>query len=151
MATIEERIKEADFSDLSEPAMSDQDWEDFNEGIVLFNDGKFWESHEAWEEVWKRHPEASRIFFQGLIQVAAGLHQLKRSIYHGVDKHFRNALWKLEPFQPVFLQIDVKYLVEIVKNGQKELARLGQTELQGFNQELIPKILKVSHSSSISK
>ena len=151
MATIEKRIKEADFSDLAEPAMSDRDWEDFNEGIVLFNKGKFWESHEAWEEVWKRHPEASRIFFQGLIQVAAGLHQLKRSIYHGVDKHFRNALWKLEPFQPVFLRIDVKYLVEIIKDGQKELVRLGEKKLHCFNHELIPKIIEVGHSSTISK
>ncbi len=144
MATIEKRIKEADFSDLSEPEMSARDWEDLNEGIVLFNDGKFWESHEAWEEVWKRHPEGSRMFFQGLIQVAAGLHQLKRSIYHGVDKHFRNALWKLEPFQPAFLRIDVKYFVEMIKDGQKELVRLGEKELQAFNQELIPKIVKVN-------
>lgn len=147
MATIERRIKEADFSNLSEPQMSDQDWEDFNEGIVLFNSGKFWESHEAWEEVWKRHPENSRIFFQGLIQVAAGLHQLRRNIYHGVEKHFRNALWKLEPFQAVFLEIDVKSLVEIIKEGQKELARLGEKNLDNFSSRLIPKIIKVINST----
>lgn len=151
MATIERRIKEADFSNLCEPQMSDQDWEDFNDGIVLFNSGKFWESHEAWEEIWKRHSENSRFFFQGLIQVAAGLHQLRRNIYHGVEKHFRNALWKLEPFQPVFLEVDVKYLVKIIKEGQKELARLGEKELQAFSQRLIPQIIKVKHSSNISK
>ena len=151
MATIERRIKEADFSNLSEPQMSDQDWKDFNDGIVLFNSGKFWESHEAWEEIWKRHSENSRFFFQGLIQVAAGLHQLRRNIYHGVEKHFRNALWKLEPFQPVFLEVDVKYLVKIIKEGQKELARLGEKELQAFSPRLIPKIMKVKHSSNISK
>ena len=142
MATIEKRIKETDFSDLSEPEMSKEDWEDFNEGIVLFNSCKFWESHEAWEEVWKRHPENSRIFFQGLIQVAAGLHQLRRNIYHGVEKHFRNALWKLEPFQPSFLKINVKHLVDLVSEGLLELTRLGEKNLDNFNSRLIPKITK---------
>ena len=144
MATIEKRIKEADFSDLSEPEMSTRDWEDFNKGIVLFNSGKFWESHEAWEEIWTRHSESSLIFFQGLIQVAAGLHQLKRNIYHGVDKHFRNALWKLEPFQPTFLKINVKHLVDLVSEGHLELTRLGEKNLDNFNSRFIPKIPKAN-------
>ena len=124
--------------------MSKKDWEDFNDGIVLFNSGKFWESHEAWEEVWKRHPENSRIFFQGLIQVAAGLHQLQRNIYHGVDKHFRNALWKLKPFQPSFLKVNVKHLVDLVSEGHLELTQLGEKNLDNFNSRLIPKITKTN-------
>ncbi|MFQ5751308.1 MAG: DUF309 domain-containing protein [bacterium] len=141
MATIEKRIREGDFSNLSEPEMSAKDLEDFNRGIVLFNSGKFWESHEAWEEVWKRHAENSRLFFQGLIQVAAGLHQLQRRIYHGADKHFRNALWKLKLFQPMFLGIDVQYVVELVEKSHIELLRLGEKNIDKFDHEFIPKIM----------
>lgn len=148
MATIEKRIKEADLTDLSEPEMSAADWEDFEKGIVLFNSGEFWESHEAWEEVWKRHSENSRLFFQGLIQVAAGLHQLKRHIFHGVDKHYRNALWKLKPFQPVFLGVDVESIVEKVEKGLAEIQHLGEDRLDKFNPQLIPTIRKVKKSSS---
>jgi predicted metal-dependent hydrolase len=62
----------------------------------LFNAGKFWESHEAWEKIWQRHPEPWRYFVQGLIQAAAAHHQLRRGIRHGVIKHLRNALVKLD-------------------------------------------------------
>lgn len=140
MATVEKRIQTTDLSNLTEPAMSVQDWEDFDKGIVLFNAGKFWQSHEVWEEIWKRHPENSRIFFQGLIQVAAGLHQLNRNIYHGVEKHFRNALWKLKPFQPHFLNVDVDYLVKIISEGQKDLSRLEEKDLRNFSRHFIPRI-----------
>lgn len=140
MATIEKRIKQTDLSDLTEPEMSEQDWEDFHRGIVLFDGGEFWESHEAWEEVWRRHPENSRIFFQGLIQVAAGLHQLQRGIYHGANKHYRNALWKLQPFQPSFLGVDVEDLVNFIEAGLKELANLDEKDIDNFNPDLIPKI-----------
>ena len=142
MGTIEKRIKESDLSNLSEPEMSALDWEDFNKGIVLFNSGKYWESHEAWEEVWKRHPENSRIFFQGLIQVAAGLHQLQRKIYHGVNKHFRNALWKLQPFTPIFLGVEVESLVDKLKTVLEELNQSGEQNLHKL--KLLPKIKKLS-------
>jgi hypothetical protein len=66
------------------------------EGVALFNAGKFWESHEAWEKIWQRHSEPWRYFVQGLIQAAAGHHQLRRGIRHGVIKHLRNALVKLD-------------------------------------------------------
>src|SRR3981081_2459548 len=42
-------------------------------GIDLFNSGRYWEAHEAWEEVWmpdRKGPDAS--FYKGLIQIAAG-------------------------------------------------------------------------------
>lgn len=59
------------------PAQADQ----FAAGIALFNEGRYWHAHEAWEEIWKEHPEDGRIFFQGLIQLAAGFHQLNRNIF----------------------------------------------------------------------
>lgn len=142
MATIEKRKQQTDLSDLREPEMSDEDWKDFQEGIRLFNKGEFWESHEAWEEVWKRCTENSRIFFQGLIQVAAGFHQLRRGIYHGADKHFRNALWKLKPFQPKFMGVQVEELVGKVEASLREIRRLGKERLQEFSPDRIPVIYR---------
>lgn len=70
--------------------------------MALFNAGKFWEAHEAWEQIWQRHDEPWRFFVQGLIQVAAAHHQLKRGIRHGVIKHLKNALVKLDVAPPDF-------------------------------------------------
>lgn len=140
MATIEKRKKQADFSNLYELEMSKVDWEDFFNGIVLFNEGHFWRSHEFWEDIWKRHSENSRIFFQGLIQAAAGLRQLQRGVFHGADKHLQNALWKLKPFQPEYLTVDVAGFVVTLGKCHHELLRLGRKNIALIQGEFIPKI-----------
>jgi uncharacterized protein len=51
--------------------------EAFEKGARLFDEGAFWEAHEAWEERWRvESDEAERRFLQGLIQIAAGFHKL---------------------------------------------------------------------------
>lgn len=140
MASIQKRRDQTDLSDLTPPQLLAQDREHFARGIVLFNEGDFWASHEAWEEVWKRHPEKGRIFFQGLIQAAAGFHQLRRGIYHGAVKHLTNALWKLEPFEPVCLGLDIAALVAALRQCLAELRRLGEENLSAFDHNLIPTI-----------
>ena len=46
-------------------------------GARLFDDGAFFEAHEAWEERWRIETEpVARRFLQGLIQVAAAFHKL---------------------------------------------------------------------------
>ena len=53
----------------------------FENGVRLFNDGAFWEAHEAWEGEWLRRPKGSdeRRFYQGLIQLAAALLHRERA------------------------------------------------------------------------
>ncbi len=129
MTSVEKRRQMTVLENLTEPLLSGIDRVDFQQGIVLFNNKLFWESHEAWEQVWKRHAQNNRIFFQGMIQIAAGMHQLQRQIPHGVEKHFRNAQWKLKPFAPVCLGLDVTYLLEALDAGLKELFRLGPRKI----------------------
>lgn len=129
-----------DPGDISEPRLREQDWEDFNTGVDLFNQGAYWESHEAWEHVWKRHDESSRVFFQALIQLAAAYYQLNRRIHHGVIKHFRNASTKLAPFPDVFLGVDLKSVKWCLEKGTVEAERLGPDKLRDFNQDLVAKI-----------
>ena len=46
-------------------------------GARLFDEGAFFEAHEAWEEHWRRETDAARrTLLQGLIQVAAAFHKL---------------------------------------------------------------------------
>ncbi len=44
-------------------------------GRGLFNAGKFFEAHEAWEEAWLCEEGPSRRLLQGLIQITAGFHK----------------------------------------------------------------------------
>jgi hypothetical protein len=126
--------------DIVEPVMTDEDWQDFRRGVELFNKGEFWKSHEAWELIWKRHFEPSRIFFQGLIQLAASYHQLQRGIYHGVVKHFNNAYLKLAQFPDVFLSVDSGSIKDGIRAGLDEAERVGEGGLAEFNQALVVSI-----------
>lgn len=49
---------------------------DLARGARLFDAGEHFEAHEVWEERWRASTdETDRRFFQGLIQIAAGLHK----------------------------------------------------------------------------
>jgi|tagenome__1003787_1003787.scaffolds.fasta_scaffold19803429_2 hypothetical protein len=55
------------------------DSERLEPGRAAFNRGEYFLAHELWEEVWRGVDDAERrLFVQGLIQIAAGLHQLQR-------------------------------------------------------------------------
>jgi hypothetical protein len=47
------------------------------EGAQLFDEGRFFEAHEAWEAHWLvEKDEPRRLLLQGLIQIAAAFHKL---------------------------------------------------------------------------
>lgn len=100
-------LSELDLSTLTHFVLTEQDRRNFHRGVGLFNQGSFWEAHEAWEAVWLRHPEDGRFFIQGLIQLAAAYHQLRRRIHRGFLIHLRRAQERLVLFPDVFLGVDV--------------------------------------------
>jgi hypothetical protein len=135
------RPEDLDRNRLKEIDMSAVDWEEFTHGVQLFNSGKFWNSHEAWEQVWIRHDEDERLFFQGLIQLAAAYHQLiVKKNYRGLLNNFDKAYPKLEVFQPKYLGVHVLPLLRFIEQGKKEVERLGPDGLEKFNYNLIPKL-----------
>ncbi len=126
---------------LFEPELSDEEWEDYEEGWRLFNSGEFWHAHEAWENVWKRRPEESRIFFQGIIQLAAAYHLLLvKQRYGGMMRNFEKAEEKLLIFPRTFLGIDVHELLEAITRAREEIAKIGKENLATFDRSRIPTV-----------
>ncbi len=68
----------------------------FEEGIVLFNEGKFFECHEAWEEVWKRSAGEEKLFYQGIIQAAVAILHAQRGNLTGAASMYAKASAKLD-------------------------------------------------------
>ena len=96
----------------------------FRTGIDLFNQGRFFAAHEAWEEIWRSTTPEPKGLFQGLIQVAAALHQyldLRRT--EGPRRTLAKARRNLEPFAPAALGIDVGDLLARVGEWEGWLAR----------------------------
>lgn len=58
--------------------------EAFLYGIDLFNNGYYWEAHEAWEHLWIPRKESTEgMFLKGLIQVTASLVKRSQKNYSG--------------------------------------------------------------------
>lgn len=134
-----------------EPPLTDEDWREYERGWRLFNEQEYWHAHEAWENVWKRRPEESRIFFQGIIQLAAALHLLivKRR-YGGMMGNFEKAEQKLKMFSPRFLGVDVNTLLRFIATARTEIRRIGSGSLELFDRQLLPVVAvqRTSRSSS---
>ena len=110
-------------------------------GAALFDQGRFWEAHEAWEEAWLEEDGDVRLFLQGLIQVAAGYHKATVQLQpNGCVKLLGTGLAKLEPLSPAFLGIDVAAFVERVRVTLAEAERWRAGELTGFPGHLIPRL-----------
>lgn len=79
--------------------------------LVLFNrDRDYYECHDVMEELWLE--EGRNRFWQGLLQVAVGLHHFGNANYTGAAKLLRAALKKLDGYADQEAGIDVKRLKE---------------------------------------
>src|SRR6266545_5731085 len=76
------------------------------EGLAHFNNAEFWEAHESWEALWLVAESDVEQFLQGLIQIAAAYHHVRRGTYRGAVRLFDAALRRLEPFPPMFCGVD---------------------------------------------
>ncbi|MEE9234589.1 MAG: DUF309 domain-containing protein [Candidatus Acidoferrales bacterium] len=86
--------------------------ETFWRGIDCFNRRKFFECHEVLEEIWLQEPETEKPFYQGLIQVAAGFHQLlEKKNPRGAASLLRRGMKKLEPYPPHSHGLDLAALL----------------------------------------
>ena len=86
----------------------------FIEGCNLFNDGKFWHAHEAWEDLWKSlKPLGKKVetdAVQGIIQIAALLYNYEREKIRGVVNMASKLLVRLSGVEHGIWGVDVSKL-----------------------------------------
>lgn len=91
------------------------------EGIQLFNTQKFFEAHEALEEVWLKAEGNEKIFLHGLIQVAAAFHHHSRSNTEGFRSLLEKGLSKLNQFGEAMDGIDLASLRQQIQPWRDHL------------------------------
>jgi predicted metal-dependent hydrolase len=97
------------------------------QGVDRFNRGEFYDAHEIWEEVWRSNLPEPRTLLQGLIQVAAGMHQilgLQRKA--GPRNTLAKAAAHLEPYMPAALGLDVAGVLAAVEQWRSWLEAGGE-------------------------
>ncbi len=96
------------------------------EGINFFNAAQYFEAHEAWEDLWRQSGGPLRLFYQGLVQAAVGLHHLSNGNLNGAVAQLQKSLAKLEQYPARFCQIDNGKLIAQLQGAldRREIARV---------------------------
>jgi predicted metal-dependent hydrolase len=108
--------------------------------VALFNQGEFFECHEVLEGLWKAERRPIRDLFQGIIQIAVGLHHLERGNRHGALYGLNHGAVRIARFGPSCYGIDIRHLLGDV---QAVLARIGtgpETDSGKLDSHLAPQI-----------
>lgn len=92
------------------------------EGVRLFNSQKFFEAHEALEEVWLKAEGKEKIFLHGLIQVAAAFHHHSRGNPAGFRSLLEKGLDKLNEFDEGMEGIDLSRLLKEIQPWRDDLS-----------------------------
>ncbi|MDQ3879989.1 MAG: DUF309 domain-containing protein, partial [Chloroflexota bacterium] len=108
----------------------------YRRSVALFNQARYWHAHEGWEILWRAADERDRNFYQGLIQIAAGLLHLQRRNARGARNKLSEGIDKLRPYQPKYRSIVVDELVA------RAARILGELEAGGMPY-LVPPVIRL--------
>jgi hypothetical protein len=99
-----------------------------DEGIRLFNQGKFFECHEVLEEIWTREHGPRRLFLQAVIHIAVGFYHSQRGNPTGARGQLSKALGKLSFYLPsnegintARLHADTQVIADLIEAGSPVL------------------------------
>jgi hypothetical protein len=113
----------------------------FRRGVALFNGVRYWHAHEAWETLWRAAPDEERDFYQGLIQIAAGLLHLERRNPRGARNKLAEGIERLSKYQPAYHAVFVNELLG-------EAIRILDDLEAGHVPYLIPPVIRFTDSET---
>jgi predicted metal-dependent hydrolase len=96
------------------------------EGIKHFNNRRYFDAHEVWEEIWLHASDQTKLLYQMLIQAAVGLHHYERGNTVGASSMYQNVVAKLQRLPAIYMSID---LVEFSREFKSFFAELIEAEL----------------------
>jgi len=82
------------------------------EGILLFNSGKYYEAHEVWEDLWRLTEPPLKTCYQGLIQSAVGMYHLSNLNESGAASQLQKSIRNLESGTSAAPDLDIEGLVQ---------------------------------------
>jgi predicted metal-dependent hydrolase len=94
----------------------------FLAGVAHFNAHEFWDAHESWETIWLVAESDVEQFLQGLIQIAAAYHHVKRGTFRGAVRLFDAGLRRLSAFPLDWSGIDRRGVEETSRRHREKIA-----------------------------
>jgi len=114
--------------------------EELLRGIAEFNARAWFDCHETLEDLWTGEPGLVRDLYQGILQVAVGLHHWRDGNYQGATLLFRKGAQLLRHVAPVCQQVEAAILTRDVERFRARLEALGPERMAELEEGLIPRI-----------
>ena len=112
----------------------------FINGITLFNEKKFYDAHETWEELWSEYRLKDDLFIQGLIQLSVAFFHITNLNLKGSSNLFKKCLPKLKKFPTNHRNINLSEIIICAENSEKKVNSIKSVD--EFDWELTPKIIR---------
>ena len=103
-------------------------------GLALFNRGAFFDAHEQLEDAWRAARGETRLFLQGLTQVAVALHHHSSGNRAGATSVLARALRNLSGYPEDYGGIELERL-------RQDLRRFHAGLLEGASTLRVPRIV----------
>jgi hypothetical protein len=112
------------------------------DGIRLFNEAQWFAAHEVLEAAWIAERGPLRLLYQGILQVGVGLHHARNGNLRGALSLLDRGMYRLAPFEPERLGVDVARLVRDAAAARRALA--APDGLAGFDWSHPPRVHMVA-------
>jgi len=110
------------------------------EGVQLFNEGKYFEAHEALENAWNATVGIEKNLYRGILQTAVVYLHVTRANYNGAVKVYGRSQKWFEGISDRCHGVHVREFRENAKAVMDEVYRLGEKKIASFDKSLLGKI-----------
>lgn len=120
------------------------------QGILLFNQGYYYEAHEELEHAWMADKGPGRDLYRAILQIAVCYLQIERENYRGAVKMLLRVQQWLNPLPESCRGVDVARLRQDVQTVYEALISLGADKIKEFDWTLARPVA-FTHSPKINR
>ena len=110
------------------------------QGILLFNQGKYFEAHEELETAWKEERGKVRELYQGILQAAVTYLHITRGNYAGALKVYTRSMRKLLQWPAVCRGVDVERLRKDLTAAFEMVKGVGEGRIKEFDRSALKSV-----------
>jgi uncharacterized protein len=110
-------------------------------GLELFNNGRYWEAHEALEAAWRAEPGPVRELYRGVLQAGVVYLHITRRNFAGAIKVYRRSQKWLTLWPETCRGIAVGQLQQDLKRAVLEMEKLGPERMSEFDLSLLKPVV----------
>lgn len=112
-----------------------------HKGILLFNEGKYFEAHEELEAAWKEEKGRIRELYQGILEAGVTYLHITRGNFAGAVKVYGRSMRWLNDWPEICRGVDVGQLRRDLDAAINEVYQLGEMRLKEFDRTLLKPVV----------